>query len=80
MAAVSAEFEVCGIWLVTLEAEQFQLGAALPAEFHSRWILKLTLPALHRFPREPVEGGWPVRQLSSERTQHEEISNDDPCS
>ena len=71
MAALAAEFEVRGIGGVTLGTEKLQLGAAFPAELHSRWVLKLAVSALHDFPREPVEGGLPGTQLHSDGTHHE---------
>ena len=52
-----AELEVWGIGGRAIRAGQFQLGAAFPAELHTRWVLELAFGAFHGFPRQIDERG-----------------------
>jgi hypothetical protein len=51
VATLAAKFELWWIGRVALGTDQFQLGAAFPAEFHTRRILELAFRAFHSAPR-----------------------------
>jgi hypothetical protein len=65
MAAVAAKL---GLWEISSTAsrtDKMQPGAALPAEIHPRWILELTIQALHSCPRQTMERGRPLENFQA---------------
>ena len=76
MATFSAKFELWRIGRGATRTCLGQLSAALPAEFHARWVFKLAFPTFHGFPRRNVKKEPEEEVLNSEDKQRDGMNDD----